>query len=140
MYRKNFFIVSIIVLLSFNACSIKHSKALDTATNKHKISTIKIVTDSKRYRLGESADIDVSSVKEGYVNIFIVNPKSKIVKVDKGFIKKEFRSYTKPSMAGEYKLIAVLSLTKKDIKAHDFNIKNLEEKDSYDIYTFKVNK
>ena len=135
MYQKFTFIL----LLSFNACSTKHSKTLDRITIKPKISTIKVVTDSKRYKLGESADIDVSSEQEGYINIFLINPKSKIIKVDKGFIKKEFRSYTKPIITGVYRLIAIFSPTKNNIQAHDFNLTNLKKKDSYDTYIFKVN-
>jgi len=133
-------IILMMTILVFSSCATKHTKTLESTTLKSvKTTVIKIVTDSKRYKLGESIDIEVSSSKEGFINILLINPNSKVLNIKEEFIKKELRTYTKVDMVGEYQLIAVFSATKKHITAHDFNLKKLGKKDSYDSYTFKVN-
>ena len=134
-------IILMMTILVFSSCATKHTKTLESTTLKSvKTTVIKIVTDSKRYKLGESIDIEVSSSKEGFINILLINPNSKVVNIKEEFIKKELRMYTKVDMVGEYQLIVLLGSIPKYITARNFNLKKLGKKDIYDIYTFKVNR
>ena len=134
MYHQKRVLILAIFIIILSSCS----------TNKNLLkpnnSSITVITDSKRYKLGESIDIEVSSTKKGFINIFLVNPKSEVSKIDFAPIKKEFRSYLKTNLVGEYKLIVIYTLQKKDIKRDNFSLKNLNKEDVHDIYTFQVNR
>jgi len=136
MYQK-IKILTVLTLFFFTSCS-NHNKNLNSKVTKPNSSLIKIATDSKRYKVGESIDIEATSTKSGFVNIFILNPKSQIMKITSP-IKKSFRTYLKTKIVGEYKIIAIYTPKKVNIKKEDFSIKNLKEEDIYDIYTFKIN-
>ena len=135
MKLKSLLIISLILTLT--SCTTNHQKVLNQKIEQPK-PLIKIITDSKRYKLGESIDIEVISKKEGFVNIFLINPKLEVIKVKNSPIKEELRSYLKTVFTGEYQLIAIFTKHKTDIKLHNFSLKNLGEKDIYDIYKFKI--
>lgn len=135
MKLKSLLIISLILTLT--SCTTNHQKVLNQKIEQAK-PLIKIITDSKRYKLGESIDIEVTSKKEGFVNIFLINPKLEVIKVKNSPIKEELRSYLKTVFTGEYQLIAIFTKHKTDIKLRNFSLKNLGEKDIYDIYKFKI--
>ena len=139
MYYQKTLILFAILLIILTSCST-NQKGLSTNLTKSKNSIVTIITDSKRYKLGESIDIEVGSKKEGFINIFFINPKSEVTKIDFTPIKKEFRSYLKTNIVGEHKLIVIYTPKKVDIKRDNFSLKNLKEEDIYDIYTFQVNR